>query len=271
MEFFIYLGSVILIILGILIPIICVQKKYKNFVLKNSRAIKKLEEINSKYSFNNIERFNLRYLYDNVDFFNEISCQDFLVYELQFIQKKVNKALVDTLENQKIFKAYSDEIKESCVFNEYGDVKPLANKKRLSKFEQSFFENNILAPQIVFSISVKLILTNINGVHQYSKSEIFFPKDIKYLLAKINQRRGSFFLDNGVWESICRVERGKVSNRMRFAIYERDDHRCRRCGRSTNDLEIDHIIPISKGGKSTYDNLQTLCHRCNKEKGSDLY
>ena len=38
----------------------------------------------------------------------------------------------------------------------------------------------------------------------------------------------------------------------------------------TNDLEVDHIIPISKGGKSTYDNLQTLCHRCNVRKGAKI-
>ena len=34
--------------------------------------------------------------------------------------------------------------------------------------------------------------------------------------------------------------------------------------------EIDHIFPISKGGKSTYDNLQTLCRRCNKLKGNSI-
>lgn len=33
------------------------------------------------------------------------------------------------------------------------------------------------------------------------------------------------------------------------------------------DLEIDHIKPIAKGGKSTPDNLQTLCRRCNRMKG----
>ncbi len=72
------------------------------------------------------------------------------------------------------------------------------------------------------------------------------------------------------WQSICRVERGKVTNKMRFAIYERDHYRCRKCGKSTDDLEVDHIIPISKGGKSTFDNLQTLCHRCNYRKGSNI-
>ncbi|MBR2352886.1 MAG: HNH endonuclease, partial [Clostridia bacterium] len=33
-------------------------------------------------------------------------------------------------------------------------------------------------------------------------------------------------------------------------------------------LEVDHIIPVSKGGKSTLDNLQTLCERCNRGKGT---
>ncbi|WP_294755493.1 HNH endonuclease signature motif containing protein, partial [uncultured Ruminococcus sp.] len=32
-------------------------------------------------------------------------------------------------------------------------------------------------------------------------------------------------------------------------------------------LEVDHIIPIAKGGKTEANNLQTLCWRCNREKG----
>ena len=54
---------------------------------------------------------------------------------------------------------------------------------------------------------------------------------------------------------------------MRFAVYNRDGNRCQKCG-STKDLEIDHIYPISKGGKTTFDNLQTLCHRCNMQKSN---
>ena len=77
-----------------------------------------------------------------------------------------------------------------------------------------------------------------------------------------------YYLDDNVWQSICRVERGKVSSKMRFEIFERDGYCCKKCG-SRDNLEIDHIIPISKGGKSTYDNLQTLCHNCNYNKGSD--
>ena len=76
-------------------------------------------------------------------------------------------------------------------------------------------------------------------------------------------------LNFDIWKSISNVERAKVTNRLRFAIYERDNYRCKKCG-STENLEIDHIIPIFKGGKSTYSNLQTLCHKCNTEKGSKI-
>ena len=80
--------------------------------------------------------------------------------------------------------------------------------------------------------------------------------------------------DNGryndeIWQSICRVERAKVSNKMRFAIYKRDGNRCIKCG-STRNLEIDHIFPISKGGKTKPDNLQTLCHSCNTRKSNTI-
>ena len=101
-------------------------------------------------------------------------------------------------------------------------------------------------------------------------NEVCELKEIKDIIFKINQKRGNYYSDSQTWESICRVERGKVTNRMRFSIYQRDHYRCQKCGRRTNDLEVDHIIPISKGGKSTYDNLQTLCHRCNVRKGAKI-
>ena len=96
--------------------------------------------------------------------------------------------------------------------------------------------------------------------------------DISTFIKGLNNRSGNFYNDRGVWDALCRVERGKVSNKMRFSIYERDGYRCRKCGVSDRyaQLEIDHIIPIAKGGKTTYDNLQTLCHRCNVEKGDRL-
>ena len=43
-------------------------------------------------------------------------------------------------------------------------------------------------------------------------------------------------------------------------------HRCANCG-ATERLEIDHIIPLSRGGRHDEDNFQVLCKRCNLRKG----
>lgn len=70
-------------------------------------------------------------------------------------------------------------------------------------------------------------------------------------------------------------QRALMTSILRDKIKIRDKHTCQTCGLSTHDepnllLEIDHIIPISKGGMSTEENLQTLCWKCNRTKGARL-
>jgi len=64
-------------------------------------------------------------------------------------------------------------------------------------------------------------------------------------------------------------ERGKLTPKLRYEILKRDKFKCRLCGRSAWDvvLEVDHIVPISKGGKTCKPNLRTLCKECNIGKG----
>lgn len=53
------------------------------------------------------------------------------------------------------------------------------------------------------------------------------------------------------------------------AVWNRDGGRCCYCG-SKKDLEFDHIIPVSKGGATTFRNLQLLCHDCNLHKSNNI-
>lgn len=55
---------------------------------------------------------------------------------------------------------------------------------------------------------------------------------------------------------------------LRWEVWERDNFTCLDCG-TRRDLTIDHIIPVSKGGRTVKDNLQTLCRSCNSKKGSN--
>ena len=54
----------------------------------------------------------------------------------------------------------------------------------------------------------------------------------------------------------------------RHNIFKRDSHECQYCGTS-RDLTLDHLIPRSKGGKSSWTNLVTACKRCNAKKGDN--
>lgn len=60
--------------------------------------------------------------------------------------------------------------------------------------------------------------------------------------------------------------------KLRFDVLNRDNFTCKYCGKSAPSvkLEVDHIVPRSKGGKSTIENLTTSCSDCNQGKSDML-
>ncbi len=63
------------------------------------------------------------------------------------------------------------------------------------------------------------------------------------------------------------------SLRLRFRVLQRDRFSCQQCGASPAklvgvELHVDHVVPWSKGGETTLNNLQTLCSKCNLGKGN---
>lgn len=70
-------------------------------------------------------------------------------------------------------------------------------------------------------------------------------------------------------------QRALMTSSLRQKIKERDKFTCQQCGNNIEKepnllLEIDHIVPLSKGGITSEDNLQTLCWKCNRSKGSKI-
>lgn len=53
----------------------------------------------------------------------------------------------------------------------------------------------------------------------------------------------------------------------RREVLRRDHHTCQYCG-STHNLTLDHVVPLSKGGSHSWDNVVTACERCNQRKGN---
>ncbi|MFP5274858.1 HNH endonuclease [Coleofasciculus sp.] len=59
---------------------------------------------------------------------------------------------------------------------------------------------------------------------------------------------------------------------VRNYVFERDNYKCKSCGKTHLDtqLQIDHIIPLARGGQNDISNLQTLCRSCNLKKKHHL-
>ena len=75
--------------------------------------------------------------------------------------------------------------------------------------------------------------------------------------------------------AFAKEQRVLMTPKLRESIKERDHYTCCNCGNSTLTepnllLEIDHIIPVSKGGLTEESNLQTLCWKCNRSKGNKI-
>jgi tetratricopeptide (TPR) repeat protein len=81
-------------------------------------------------------------------------------------------------------------------------------------------------------------------------------QDSQGLRAKLDARAG-------------RSSRATIPEEVRHAVWRRDEARCAQCG-SQENLEYDHIIPVSRGGANTERNLQLLCEPCNRCKGADV-
>lgn len=128
------------------------------------------------------------------------------------------------------------------------------------------------------------------GFDEVDFSTLYFPKyEFKYVSAGGNtstkydvvmdidnlNRFVTFLSEKIKFKKSAAGQRALMTSGLRQYIKERDHFTCRYCGASISKepnllLEIDHIVPVSKGGLTTEDNLQTLCWRCNRKKGNKV-
>ncbi len=122
-----------------------------------------------------------------------------------------------------------------------------------------------LHPETQLTLHLSVSYVSPAGRNRYYR-EFVYGQD-KIVAALQQSRKKASAVD------VRKRERAKMTPKLRYQVLERDNFRCVRCGASAADgvkLHVDHIIPVSRGGKTVMSNLQTLCETCNLGKGSDM-
>ncbi len=174
------------------------------------------------------------------------------------------RILIEELETLKEAKEIIENYKKD--YNQYiQDVPDFV----LENDEDGFYSRLGLAiiDEAVLNVEYKFTYTSNGGMAQRSFT---VPMNEETIIELINQLESKLSS-----EALAKEQRALMTVKLRTHIKERDNYTCCQCGNSTHVepnllLEVDHIIPIAKGGLTQEDNLQTLCWKCNRSKGAKI-
>lgn len=156
---------------------------------------------------------------------------------------------------------------------------PENKQKHIENLDKQYSENNLTYVTVKYYKTVTKY-RQVNYVkHSYRERVLIDQIDISHLL--LLDLMG-FALETGMTttqseiaelQTTAKEQRRKMTKELRKAVMERDNYTCQMCGKYMPDevgLHIDHIIPVSKGGKTELSNLQVLCSKCNGNKSDKV-
>ena len=119
----------------------------------------------------------------------------------------------------------------------------------------------------VLTVEYKFTYTSGGGMAQRSFTVPMTEETIVELIQTLENKLTA--------KEFAKDQRRLMTKKLRDFIKNRDNYTCCTCGNSTHAepnllLEIDHIIPVAKGGCTEEGNLQTLCWKCNRSKGDKI-
>lgn len=245
----------------------------RNEVADISLRLKKLDEINNEYAsefyeleqvITHEEKLKTKQKYDKFNYDKYL--RDVLLQKLEWYEDLIKKIK----SNRENYKRYSNQLVWLPDFIRREEYEERSIEyDRFSYWEKKLVEEKELRPVCDPKIRCYKSYTSPQGWKRYyDYKEYSFEEMIEHLESAKKEQA-----EKETEEYKKKAERGKLSNTLRYEILKRDNRKCQICGRTQEDgvkLEVDHIIPIAKGGKTEPSNLRVLCRECNSGK-SDQY
>jgi len=261
----------LLLIIGIALIIAFVAKHLKKKHLENTEnnsiKISEIKRLNKSVIFYDLEPIILNRTCSSKHEFDRLDLTDFFIIcisdNIEYYIEYMKKVYYNSIAYKKYIKRFNEimvsdnsEIEEQ--YREYPYFK---------KYEERIFDSYKLHPVITANTLITKEYSSPQGRKYYYDS--INPNDVQIIecIDEANTR-----INNAeIYKSTRNRERELVTPSLRYSIMKRDNFRCVLCGATSEDgakLHVDHIIPVSKGGKTEISNLRTLCSTCNLGKSA---
>lgn len=261
--------STIMFILPVIIYFMIIKtitKKQNDKVSKVSTKIQKINELNSLYDFKKIihQKRSIAEREYSRKSFARVTGSSILKYHIENDINGIRTDIENALHNLEKLENYEKDLKE--IINEESVNQSEYSLKKYIRIEQRVI-NNIIYKKDNFTITLKLeayYRSNGGNVNESKKREYEFYELVDLYNEWKNGKK---------YEETAKQERKIMNDDIRYNVLKRDGFACKICGQTAKDgakLHVDHIIPITEGGKTVMSNLQTLCDRCNIGKSNKI-
>ncbi len=280
-KFLIFLSIIILIFTNyyfLEIPIIIyflirlilffVHKREVTIVTKYSNKISKINSKKEELNFAEIKKNHYiaerEYSRKSLD---RVRMEDILFYHLDNNTNDLRTNLENSLQNKEkleTLKNYIDNLEEET----YEDAlkKSGFKKEKFLKIEGDIIDS-IKNNQTLYEVNVYIRVYYNNPSNGVNEEKTKFLTYEELTQNYHNWQKGKEYAAN------AKLERKIMNDEIRYNVLKRDNYTCQICGAKASDgvkLHVDHIIPITRGGKTVMSNLQTLCERCNVGKSNKI-
>lgn len=259
--------NLMFLILPILIYFIFINyiiKHQNDVILKCSSKIQKLIQINKSYNFKDIKtkQYNIVEREFSRKSLVRVTASSIIKYHIENNIDYFRNDIENAIYNINLLEDYNKEI-ESLTSYESDNTSKYSIKK-YKKIEKRVFDSLVHKKEdFQLSLNLKVYYSSNRGNVNESKYGHF---SFEQLVNFYNE-----WQNGNKYEETKKQERKIMNDDIRYNVLKRDNYTCRICGATSKDgakLHVDHIIPISEGGKTVMSNLQTLCDRCNIGKSN---
>ena len=252
----------IIVVIILSLVVLTVEGILYAVIMSKSSVIAELKQLNSLYKpgfykvkkrYTSVKRFNNKRSFDKRNF--EKVLQECYITSETFWDSVI--AQIEANRHKLL------DYNEQCEQILYSKRTEWHGKFSLEKREIRLFKMKKLKPVVTFSLRCICEYTSPKGRNHYSDCRTFGLSDLLEIKSMI-ERQTQF-------QKSKQYQRLLMTDSLRYDIMKRDAFKCVLCGASANDgsrLHVDHIVPVSRGGKTEMANLRTLCEQCNLGKSN---